>query len=287
MKDFPIPVVSRGAGSQSPDEGLEFLSMPKAEPLATPIPPEDLPAEDLAAAADVVAQLVVAMRRNPHGNGNAPRFSLKAMAPGALKALNESLGEGEVSALVAAGNGTPGWRIQETAFAGVWRVLREDGRGQRLDDLLEAGDMPTIVKDAAIRANGARLDPQCLPEGVINARSIVDELRHWANGYRPGHSAHVVNLTLLPFGPADHAGLDALLGEGPVSILSRGFGNCRIGSTRVRNVWRVRFYNTMSTLILDTIEVVDIPEAARAAGEDYEDSIERLEELLGWLREAQ
>lgn len=287
MKDFPIPLVSRAAGPQSPDDGLEFLPMPKAEPLATPIPPENLPAEDVAAAADVVAQLVGAMRRTPHGNGNAPRFSLKAMAPGALRALNESLGQGEVSALVAAGNGAPGWRIQETAFAGVWRVLREDGRGQRLDDLLEAGDMPAIVKDAAIRANGARLDPQCLPEGVINARSIVDELRHQANGYRPGRPAHVVNLTLLPFGPADHSGLDALLGEGPVSILSRGFGNCRIGSTRVRNVWRVRFYNSMSTLILDTIEVVDIPEAARAGSEDYEDSIERLEELLGWLREAQ
>jgi hydrogenase-1 operon protein HyaF len=41
----------------------------------------------------------------------------------------------------------------------------------------------------------------------------------------------------------------------------------------------------MNTLILDTIEVVDIPEAARAAAEDYEDSVERLAELLGWLRE--
>jgi hydrogenase-1 operon protein HyaF len=93
-----------------------------------------------------------------------------------------------------------------------------------------------------------------------------------------------VNLTLLPFGPPDHEGLDALLGEGAVSILSRGFGNCRISSTRARNVWRVRFYNTMSTLILDTLEVVDVPEAARAAREDYEDSLRRLEELLAWMR---
>ena len=42
----------------------------------------------------------------------------------------------------------------------------------------------------------------------------------------------------------------------------------------------------MNTLILDTIEVVDIPEAARAADEDYAESIERLGELLAWLREA-
>jgi hypothetical protein len=43
----------------------------------------------------------------------------------------------------------------------------------------------------------------------------------------------------------------------------------------------------MSTLILDTLEVVDIPEAARAATEDYDDSVTRLEELLAWLRETE
>ena len=287
MKDFPIPLVAFGAGAQPADEGFEFMSMPKAEPLATPLPPEDAPLEDLRAAADVVAQLAEAMRRCPPGAANAPRFSLKAMAPGALRALNESLGEGEVSARVESGHDGPGWRVQETAFPGVWRVLRADARGHRLDDLLEAGDMPFVVKEATRRMNGARLDAAMLPEGVINARSIVAELRHHAHAYRPGEPAHVVNLTLLPFGPADHAGLEGLLGEGPVSILSRGFGNCRINSTLARNVWRVRFYNTMNTLILDTLEVVDIPEAARAAPEDYKDSITRLGELLGWLREAQ
>jgi hydrogenase-1 operon protein HyaF len=48
----------------------------------------------------------------------------------------------------------------------------------------------------------------------------------------------------------------------------------------------VRYFNSMNTLILDTIEVVDIPEAARAAAEDFADSIERLRELLSWLREG-
>jgi hydrogenase-1 operon protein HyaF len=208
------------------------------------------------------------------------------MAPGALRALNESLGQGEVSVKVASPNSLPGWRVQETAFAGVWRVLRVDARGHVLEDMLEAGDMPAVVKEAAVHANGAALDASRLPTGVVNARAIVDELRHHARAWRSGDPAHVVNLTLLPFGAADHAGLDNLLGEGPVSILSRGFGNCRITSTHARHVWRVRFYNTMSTLILDTLEVVDIPEAARAAAEDRDDSIERLGELLGWLREG-
>ena len=286
-RDFPIPVVAIGPGTHPADDELDYFRMPGAEPLATPIPPQDARAGDLAAAAALVEQLIGSMRRHHPGNGTPPpRFSLKGIAPGALAALNESLGQGEVSAKVDAIAGGPGWRIQETAFPGVWRVLREDARGHRVEDLLEAGDVPAVLKEASAPASGARLDPDHLPEGVVNARSIVEELRHHAAGYRPGKAAHVVNLTLLPFGPADHAGLDGLLGEGPVSILSRGFGNCRIGSTRARNVWRVRFFNTMSTLILDTLEVVDIPEAARAATEDYEDSVARLQELLAWMRAA-
>lgn len=286
MKPFPIPVVGGPGSHPVIDEGLEFLPMPKAEPLTTPIPPADAAPEELLAAADVVEQLIESLQGYRPGNGAAPRFSLKGMAPGALRALNESLGQGEVSAVVGSGNGVPGWLAQETAFAGVWRVQREDGRGGLAEDILEADDMPHAVKEAAALAGGALLDPARLPAGVMNAPSVVNEIRHHASAFRPGRPAHVVNLSLLPLSPADHEGLDAMLGEGPVAILSRGFGNCRVTSTRARGVWRVRYFNSMNTLILDTIEVVDIPESARAAREDIEDSVVRLRELLAWLREG-
>ena len=240
MKDFPIPVVPFGAGSQPvDDEEFHYLPMPGAEPLRTPIPPENAAPTDLAAAAAVVEQLLEAMQRHRPGAGESPRFSVKAMAPGALAALNDSLGQGEVSAVVNGANGTPSWRAQETAFA-----------------------------------------------GVMNAPAIVSEIRHHAQRFKPGTPAHVVNLSLLPLAPADHDGLAAVLGEGPVAILSRGFGNCRITATRARGVWRVRYFNSMNTMILDTIEVVDFPESARAGAEDYDDSVERLQDLLRWLREG-
>jgi hydrogenase-1 operon protein HyaF len=287
MKDFPIPVVGFGPGSQGAvDEELSFLPMPQAEPLRTPIPPEDAGREVLGAAADVVEQLLEAMARHTPGTQDAPRFSLRAMAPAALQALNESLGQGEVSAVVAGANGAPGWRIQETAFAGVWRVQREDRRGGLAEDILEAGDMPGVVREAARQSNSRLFDSGKLPEGVMNAPALVNEIRHHAAAFRAGRPAHVVNLSLLPLLAADHEALDALLGEGPVAILSRGFGNCRISSTRAKGVWRVRYFNAMNTPILDTIEVVDIPEAARAAADDYADSMERLRELLSWLREG-
>lgn len=284
MNEFPIPVVTIGADPRPvQDTELDYIPMPGAEPLRTPIPPEDAAPTDLAAAAAVVEQLLESMRRHRPGGRDVPRFSLKAMAPGALRALNDSLGQGEVSAIVQA-NGAAPWRVQETAFAGVWRVRRDDANGAPLEDILEAGDMPIVVKEAAARVSGASLDPARLPAGVMNAPAILEELRHHASRHKPGSPAHVVNLSLLPLVSADHAGLDALLGDGPVAILSRGFGNCRINATNARGIWRVRYFNSMNTVILDTIEVVDLPEAACAGGEDYDDSLGRLGDLLTWLR---
>lgn len=287
MKDFPIPVVSTATGPlPSEDREFDYMRMPGAEPLHTPIPPQDAAPRALAAAAAVVEQLLEAMGRHRPGAPGGPSFSLKAMAPAALEALNDSLGQGEVSALVGGRNGGSAWRAQETAFAGVWRVRKEDAGGAILEDLLEAGDLPSVVKDAASRVPAAPLDAAALPAGVMNAPAIVEELRHHARRVKPGAPAHVVNLSFMPLAPADHEGLDAVLGQGPVAILSRGFGNCQIDATNARGIWRVRYFNSMSTLILDTLEVVDFPESARACGEDYDDSIGRLRDLLRWLREG-
>jgi hydrogenase-1 operon protein HyaF len=43
----------------------------------------------------------------------------------------------------------------------------------------------------------------------------------------------------------------------------------------------------MDTLILNTIEVSDVPEVAQASQEDYEDSIERLGEWLQVMQAAE
>jgi hydrogenase-1 operon protein HyaF len=49
------------------------------------------------------------------------------------------------------------------------------------------------------------------------------------------------------------------------------------------NVWRVQFFNSMDTLILDTFEVTDIPVAALAASEDFADSAARIRDVLEML----
>jgi hypothetical protein len=49
---------------------------------------------------------------------------------------------------------------------------------------------------------------------------------------------------------------------------------------RTPHVSRVRYFNSSNKLILDTIEVVDIPQPACAAEEDIDDSAHRLAEML-------
>jgi hydrogenase-1 operon protein HyaF len=100
-----------------------------------------------------------------------------------------------------------------------------------------------------------------------------------------GHAAepHIINLSLLPFGPEDAAWLDQCLGRGRVTLLSRGYGNCRITATGVARVWWVQYFNSQDALILNTLEITDVPEVARAAAEDLEDSAERLSEVLEWI----
>ena len=95
--------------------------------------------------------------------------------------------------------------------------------------------------------------------------SVLTEIVGKARAYKAGDAAHVVNLTLLPMSPEDMECLPLTLGVGAVTILSRGYGNCRITSTRLPNVWWVQYFNSMDTLILNTIEVSDVPEVALAS----------------------
>jgi hypothetical protein len=50
--------------------------------------------------------------------GNLPALDLAGLPAATLRVLNETLGEGEVSAIVEAGHEV---RVQETVFSGVWR----------------------------------------------------------------------------------------------------------------------------------------------------------------------
>jgi len=154
--------------------------------------------------------------------------------------------------------------------------------------VVEVGPVPALLRvvaeEDAEREYRPWLGP--LPPNVQNAPLLVDEVRDQVARWQPGHTSHVVNLTLLPVTPEDIGFLDHQLGTGRVLLLSRGYGNCRISNTRLPHCWRVVYYNSMDKVILNTVEVVDMPEVAMAAPEDLRDSHERLQDVLGYLEQS-
>jgi hydrogenase-1 operon protein HyaF len=153
-------------------------------------------------------------------------------------------------------------------------------------DRLMACPIPPLVTHAARAAAAPRPRTVEVPAGAMNSPALLREIDQQVTGRRNGAAAHVVNLTLLPLTPADHDLLEQAIAPGPVAIISRGFGSCRVSSTTVRDVWRVQYFNSMQTMILNTLEVVEIPEVALAAPEDLADSRDRLGELVDWMTEA-
>ncbi|MDD5755524.1 MAG: hydrogenase expression/formation protein, partial [Methylococcales bacterium] len=125
-------------------------------------------------------------------------------------------------------------------------------------------------------------DEQNLPNGLMNALPLIAELNNQIADYSPDTLTHVINLSLLPQTPEDLQFLYETLGKGTVSILSRSYGTNRITSTLTDKVWWVQYFNSDDTLILNTLEVSDVPSVACAAMEDLADSAERLGEILNF-----
>ena len=289
MTPFPIPVVAFGAGSQTEDEQLDYLPLPSD--MATYRPPILPEPQELAgcAAARQALHGVLALLESAAEGGPGGQVSLQTLPAAERGLINQVLAEGEVSAIVqdAAGQGIE-TRIQESVFAGVWRLTTWDAKGEKLlDDAIEVAPVPVLLRriaEADVRDQPTWQGP--LPPNVQSAPLLVGEIRDHAQRWQPGQPPHVVNLSLLPVSPEDIAFLDHELGTGRVLLLSRGYGNCRITNTRLPNCWRVVYYNAMDTVILNTVEVVDMPEVAMAAREDLRDSHTRLLDVAGYLASA-
>jgi len=193
------------------------------------------------------------------------------------KLMSEALGEGEVGGVAALPNGVTA-QIQETNFAGLWRVRFADGQGAEIGDYLEVGALPAAVREA-LRGAGTDFAIPPAPEGAMNGLPVLAEIRDRMSRHQPGQPAHVVNFTLLPMSEADMAHLQTTLGVGPVKLVSRGYGCCRVTATAARNVWSVQYTNSMDAVILDRLEIVDAPAAIVAAAEDFVDSSTRLRQV--------
>ena len=283
MSNSGMPPVSGPRSQPADPEGVELDFMEMPEGMSTyrkPQVPEPEEVSGLEKALALLGQMRDGLGAYRTGEP-ALVFDLTGLDAANRAFVNQVLGEGEVSAV-----GGDRLRVQESVLTGVWRVqvTGEDGALER--DLIEIAAFPRALLDIAGEGAAAgprpNLDP--LPEGVANAPALLTELTHAVVAFAPGGAPHVINLSLLSLTEEDVVYLDARVGSGRVTVLSRGYGNCRITSTGTANVWWVQYFNSREAMILNTLEVTNVPAVACAAQEDIDDSADRLGEILGDYR---
>ncbi len=284
MKPFPIPVVAVGAGSQPSEEDgeLSYLPLPREMSTFSVALPDPERVRDMLEVREAVRWLVDATASFEPGAANR-RFDAAVLDAANRQVLNEVLGEGEVSIIVTRDGEV---RAQESVFAGVWRVQEYAADGALRRDLVEVGPVPEVAVAAARAASRPEVQRCEVPADAFSAPPIIEEVAHRAATRRPGDPAHVINLSLLPMSPSDGECLGKVLAAGPVRILSRGYGNCRITSTVVRDTWWVQYVNGYGATMVDSIEITDVPEVALAGPEDMAESSRRLLEALEWLEQG-
>ena len=269
-----------GPGSQPIDTDIgkfDYMEMPKSmTTFAMPDIPEP---EDLRGMEEAKAILhKMHQRLLSHKVGNdADRIELSHLDKTNLGLVNQVMGEGEV-AIIAGSN----IQAQESVLAGVWRVHHLSDNGLLVRDAIEIANYPSAVRSFVFKDAAPTVAPvdETLPEGVFNAPPLLVEIADKVTAYKSGTPTHAINLTLLPQTEQDLEYLHTKLGPGQTTILSRGYGNCRVTSTGTKNVWWVQYFNSQDALILNSIEIVDVPEVVCAAQEDIDESAERLGEIL-------
>lgn len=278
MAAFPSISGLAQPGSQPPEEDgatLEYMQMPDdMRVFAAPELPEPEDTAGLAAAKAVMArmcELLDGYRRDGEHN----ILDLAGLDAANLDFINQLLGEGEVS--VVAGENI---QAQEAVLAGVWRVRQTAPDGRLVSDTVEVASFPTRILALVFANAQPRIAaPESFDDNVFNAPALIAEINAHIPASARVRGPHVINLSLLPHTQQDLELLDKVLGRGDITILSRGYGNCRIASTGTQSCWWVQYYNSQDTLILNSIEMTALPDVACASPEDIADSAERLREI--------
>ena len=278
IKKIPVSVMGPGSQPVSEDgQGLSYIDMPSD--MATfeePNVPEPDAVKGLVGAREAMLWLRQALA--DYRPGAEPLLAnLTALDKENRELVNQILGEGEVSISY---NGAIRARSQESVLAGVWRTLYLNDDDKVCYDILEVADVPHTVRMPDGRDRPIDAGRKDVPAELNNALAILVELQSQYPAFVEEVAPHTINLTLLPLSEDELAFIDERLGRGPVDTLSRAYGKCQVSNTLTPNVWWVRFYNSMGALILNTIELTDVPEAIRAAHEDLQDSAKRLDDIL-------
>lgn len=272
ITDIPGLILPRQTHLEE-EAGVDYMPMPSSmSTYHAPLTPEVEDIDQYPRALESMSALAAGFAQVSESNNFS--LSLDHLNEHERLLVDQFMGEGEVSIVL---DGEHNYQIQESVLIGVWRVHQQTAASQQQVSL-EIGAIPDCTRQSDSVDSDIVIgddDP-----GLMNAKPILAEIIDRNRLFSQHKKTHVINLSLLPVNDADVRWLIDKLGYGGVSILSRGYGNCRITRTKLRHVWWVQYFNSTDAMILNTLEITDMPEVACAAPEDIRASHERLQVML-------
>lgn len=266
-----------------------------------PQTPLNLDIADCPQAIEVLERVRTGLEQGIAGQSTEP-LSLQSLSDDARALVLEALGEGEIRAELDAHNGHPQAILYETQLTGVWRWQLLDHAAQVLEDSLEAGDCPQLMRQRPFHAARACIGrPQDFADNLMDGVAVLAELeahleQHFdaePEGQRETTvrntsatspaAPYRLNLSMMPQSPAALELIDQRLGRGPARMTNSGYGSCQIEATSVRCIWRLKHFDDSGRLLLDSLEICLVPTAVLATAEDLADSHARLGELLATI----
>lgn len=272
ITDIPGLILPRQAHLEE-EAGVDYMPMPG--PMSTyhaPATPEVEDIDQYPRALETMHALAAGFAQVSETNNFS--LSLAHLNEHECLLVDQFMGEGEVSIVL---DGEHKFQIQESVLTGVWQVHQTTDSQQQVS--LEIGAIPACARYVNSGDTDIAIEDDADSE-LMNAKPIIAEIIDRNRNFLQRQKTHIINLSLLPVNEADLQWLVEKLGYGGVSILSRGYGNCRITRTKLKHVWWVQYFNSMDTMILNTLEITDMPEVACAAPEDISASHERLQVML-------
>jgi hydrogenase-1 operon protein HyaF len=265
-----------GEAPATVDDQLRLIGMPTG--LVRPARAALAADQMTAAARSTLNEVLAALRQHARAPGAPTRIGFENLDENDKATLADILGEGDVWAKV--GSADRFYRIVESVLAGIWRLEANTADGKTVE-WLEVGAAPQPILTASAELPRAAIEiPTQMPQGAMNVRPLLTELQERSAAYVPGEDSHIINFTLLPITEVDAEVMTTVLGQIPLVVKSGGYGSSRVYGTGLRHVWAVQYINSMGAVILDTLEIGGVPVAVMAAREDFEDSAERLDEIM-------
>ncbi|GEM_PF-6906634 len=220
------------------------------------------------------------------------QFDLCALSLHSREFIDDIIGAGEIYATLQIEKGDiKHIEIQESSIPGVWRIKHINHLDKVGTDYLEVTTFPTAILSKCHALNNKEtLEEQLSHDQPIdlmlqdavnhNKHALLNELNYRGKNYNSSDETFVINLTASSMNDGELEELANQLGVGQVDLYSKAYGNCQISATSCVNTWWIKYFDAQENVMLETLEIVDIPTIASSSYRDIALSAMRLKNIL-------